>query len=765
MYYPFLTKLLDLKQLNLLIMKAIYTLIILLIPFVGFGQQTFIPDDNFEQALIDLGLDDIIDDYVYTSSIDTITQLHLLNQNIADLTGIENFFQLTYLDCRYNSLTSLDVSNNLFLENLYCNNNQITEIDLINNDSLNWLQIAYNDLSSLDVSMNEKLEYLSCEFNNLINLDVNDSLKELRCFFNEISTLNISNNHNLTYIACNNNEILSLDLSDLYNLDILYCSDNLLIELDLRNGFNSTMTEMIAYNNPFLSCINVDDVEWSENNWISENYNIDDSIIFSLDCQNEDINIEGQWFTNINDYVEISSDSFIIYIFENEDCYELEEYTYTLDDSLILIYEDNNPIIIAEIINLTSNSFSLTFEENTIDLNSSTFEPSKWVECDEEISWYCFEEYCYEELGGLGEFNSLEECQFECVSFNEEKTYIPDDYFEQALIELGYDNILDDSVLTSNISSISELDISNKNISDLTGIQDFIFLYHLECNDNQLYSLDISCPMLEYLNCDNNLIDELNIESSNLVELRCSNNPLTFFSGETFPLLTILEIYNTEIYSIDLSQSILLNWLSIGSNPNLLNLDLSSNYNLDFIDLWSNSLFELDLRNGNNQIITYFVSINSQNLICISVDDVSYSYENWTNIDSWTYFSDDCNPIQDSWNCVKDACLDPLDGSGEFSTLNDCEQVCQNISSVNENLIDVNIYPNPSSNIFNLELSLDSEAEIVVTNILGEQVYIESTKSIGEFNTQIDLSNYSKDIYNLTIKTSNGLSNHKLILQ
>ena len=746
-------------------MKAFYSLLILLIPFVGFGQMTYIPDDNFEQVLIDLGLDDIVDDYVYTSSIDTITQLHLLNQNIADLTGIENFFQLTYLDCRYNSLTSLDVSNNLFLENLYCNNNQITEIDLINNDSLNWLQIAYNDLSSLDVSMNEKLEYLSCEFNNLINLDVNDSLKELRCFFNEISTLSISNNHNLTYIACNNNEILSLDLSELNNLDVLYCSDNFLIELDLRNGFNSSMTEMIAYNNPFLSCINVDDVEWSENNWISENYNIDDSIIFSLDCQNEDINIEGQWFTNINDYVEISSDSFIIYVFENEDCYELEEYTYTLDDSLILIYEDNNPIIIAEIINLTSNSFSLTFEENTIDLNSSTFEPSKWVECDEEISWFCFEEYCYEELGGLGEFNSLEECQFECVSFNEEKTYIPDDYFEQALIELGYDNILDDSVLTSNISSISELDISNKNISDLTGIQDFIFLYHLECNDNQLYSLDISCPMLEYLNCDNNLIDELNIESSNLVELRCSNNPLTFFSGETFTLLTILEIYNTEIYSIDLSQSILLNWLSIGSNPNLLNLDLSSNYNIDFIDLWSNSLFELDLRNGNNQIITYFVSINSQNLICISVDDVSYSYENWTNIDSWTYFSDDCNPIQDSWNCVNDACVDPLDGSGEFSTLNDCEQVCQNISSISENLIDVNIYPNPSSNIFNLELKSDYETEILVTNILGEQVYFESTNSIGEFNTQIDLSNHSKGIYNLTIKTSDGLSNHKLILQ
>ena len=43
-------------------MKAIITLVILLIPYVGLCQQTFIPDDNFEQALIDLGLDDILDD-------------------------------------------------------------------------------------------------------------------------------------------------------------------------------------------------------------------------------------------------------------------------------------------------------------------------------------------------------------------------------------------------------------------------------------------------------------------------------------------------------------------------------------------------------------------------------------------------------------------------------------------------------------------------------------------------------------------------------
>ena len=46
-----------------------------------------------------------------------------------------------------------------------------------------------------------------------------------------------------------------------------------------------------------------------------------------------------------------------------------------------------------------------------------------------------------------------------------------------------------------------------------------------------------------------------------------------------------------------------------------------------------------------------------------------------------------------------------------------------------------------------------------------KEVYFESVQSVGEFNTQIDLSNYSKGIYNLTIKNTNGISNHKLILQ
>ena len=39
-----------------------------------------------------------------------------------------------------------------------------------------------------------------------------------------------------------------------------------------------------------------------------------------------------------------------------------------------------------------------------------------------------------------------------------------------------------------------------------------------------------------------------------------------------------------------------------------------------------------------------FSVINNPNLTCISVDDPTWSTANWTNIDSQSYFSSNCNP-------------------------------------------------------------------------------------------------------------------------
>ena len=76
----------------------------------------------------------------------------------------------------------------------------------------------------------------------------------------------------------------------------------------------------------------------------------------------------------------------------------------------------------------------------------------------------------------------------------------------------------------------------------------------------------------------------------------------------------------------------------------LLNLDLSLNSNLSYVLCSNNLLANLDIRNGNNTNIGYFDSRSNDSLFCISVDDSTWSANNWTNIDSYTNFSNDCNP-------------------------------------------------------------------------------------------------------------------------
>ena len=129
-------------------------LILLCLPMIGFGQFTFVPDDNFEQALINLGYDFVFDDNVETSAIDTVTYLYLSNNGILDLTGIEDFTLLRELSCSNNSFTTLDLSNNPELYEVNCSINQLTSLDVRNgNNSGLWYFTSMNNpgLDCIDV--------------------------------------------------------------------------------------------------------------------------------------------------------------------------------------------------------------------------------------------------------------------------------------------------------------------------------------------------------------------------------------------------------------------------------------------------------------------------------------------------------------------------------------------------------------------------------------------------------------------------------------
>ena len=127
------------------------------------AQTTLIPDPNFEQALIDLGHDDVIDGQVVTTNINGLLTLDVSNENISDLTGIQDFIALEELRCYGNQLNALDVSNNNNLTVLACNNNFLTSLDVSNNTALINLNFSQNSFggNTIDLSNLSLLQTLT----------------------------------------------------------------------------------------------------------------------------------------------------------------------------------------------------------------------------------------------------------------------------------------------------------------------------------------------------------------------------------------------------------------------------------------------------------------------------------------------------------------------------------------------------------------------------------------------------------------------------
>ena len=238
-------------------------------------------DPGFAQKLQELGI--IADaEHITPADMEKIAAMTKLDVSGTDdalgtltsLQGIGYFESLTYLDCDYNKLpsldmrantaltelychenqlTSLDVRANTALTYLYCGSNQLTSLDVRANTALMYLDCASNSLTTLDVSANTALTYLHCGSNQLTSLDVraNTALTELDCASNSLTTLDVSANTALTYLHCGSNQLTSLDVRANTALTQLTCSANQLTELDVRA--NTALTDLYCFSNQLTS--------------------------------------------------------------------------------------------------------------------------------------------------------------------------------------------------------------------------------------------------------------------------------------------------------------------------------------------------------------------------------------------------------------------------------------------------------------------------------------------------------------------------------
>jgi hypothetical protein len=289
-------------------------------------------------------------------------------------------------------------------------------------------------------------------------------------------------------------------------------------------------------------------------------------------------------------------------------------------------------------------------------------------------------------------------------------TAIPDPAFEFFLEMEGFGDGIPNNglVLTANINTITELDVWDEGISDLTGIEDFTALEILDCSDNFLTSIDVS----------NNF---------NLWELDCGVNQITSIIAN--PNIESLLCYENHLTSLDVSNYLLLDQLWCDYNA-IVSLDLSNNINL--IEVYcgdNNALTSLDVKNGNNNEIIEFDATNTPNLTCIQVDDEVAAnngdapYTNWI-VDAGVSYSENCN---------------------------------LGVSEINK--VKINIYPNPVKQLLFIESDINLLIKsMVVYNLLGVEVYSKQTAA----NT-LDLSSLEKGIYFLKVETTEGSISKRII--
>ena len=368
-------------------------LILIALPMIGFGQQTYVPDNNFEAYLEASGMGNGIwnDDYVTSANINTVTILDVAGLNITNLTGIEDFISLTYLSCLNNQITSLNLNNNTALEflscymnqltsldvtqntaltDLNCYYNQLTSLDISQNTALTWFSCSNNQITSLDVSQNTALNFFSCTLNSLTSLDVsqNIALTDLLCGQNQLINLDVSTNTNLTTLGCFHNQLTSLDVSQNTSLTELWCFVNQLTSLDLRNGNNANFLNFDCLNNPNLYCIGVDDTAWANTNWTVSNGNIDSATSFSTNCANS---------LGCTDPLACNYDS-IATINDGSCAYSgLWQQTFSIcnGDSVIVGNSVYNTVgIYADTLTTSSGCDSIVYTNISIDYNTSSYD-------------------------------------------------------------------------------------------------------------------------------------------------------------------------------------------------------------------------------------------------------------------------------------------------------------------------------------------------------------------------------------------------------
>jgi len=265
-----------------------------------FAQYTQVPDPNFEQALIDLGIDSegVLDGQFLTVDAENVTYLYVDYYNINDLTGIEAFINLEWLDASDNNISEIDLSliSSTIIWTLRLGNNNLSEIDLSQIPSIVNIGLHHNNFKSISVTNLQHLYILSISYNPLTNIDLSNSIIQVLEINNTpITNIDLSTNTNLRVLEIHESQIQTLDFTNNPNLEEVRTSNSPLASINLPNNPNLEILDVDACQLTALditNCPSLLDLECGDN------------MLASLDLSNnellEDLSIINNQITSID---------------------------------------------------------------------------------------------------------------------------------------------------------------------------------------------------------------------------------------------------------------------------------------------------------------------------------------------------------------------------------------------------------------------------------------------------------------------------------
>ena len=154
----------------------------------------------------------------------------------------------------------------------------------------------------------------------------------------------------------------------------------------------------------------------------------------------------------------------------------------------------------------------------------------------------------------------------------------------------------DDKLSKAERDAVTEINIDNKNCTDLTGIAYFANLTTLSCQHNGLKELNLEYNKnLTDLNCSYNQLTTLDVsKNAELSALRCYNNGMEKLNLGDITHLTLLRCEDNNLTELDVSKNPYLEELQCRENK-LTRVVIGKKYKLTGLYLRGNQLTSLDL--------------------------------------------------------------------------------------------------------------------------------------------------------------------------